>query len=153
MTTKSKTIYEHTQRAGWILRGPIVIAISVSAYMGFGYHQYEGFAVIAILLMIAYLFGSLTVSLDSERLRLRFGPGPVRRSFRIAEIKSVGVVRNKWYYGVGIHPTPHGMLYNIGGLDGIELLLLSGRKVRIGTDEPRRLCELIIEQIREKQKT
>ena len=138
---------------GWRLWGPIIIVFSVAAYFGFGYRQYEGFLVFGILLVIGYLYGSLTVTVDGERLRFYFGPGLVSKSFQLAKIGSCRVVRNKWYYGGGIHLTPNGMIYNVAGLDGIELQLLSGRKVRIGTDEPRRLCELITQQIQEKQKT
>jgi hypothetical protein len=152
MQASSKEIYRHKQRVGWILWGPIIIVITVAAYMGFGYRQYEGFVPVAILLVVTYFFDSLTVIVETERLRFFFGPGLVRKSFSLAEIKSCRAVRNKWYYGVGIHLTPHGMLYNISGLDGIELQLQSGRKVRIGTDEPQKLSELVNRLMREKER-
>jgi hypothetical protein len=52
-------------------------------------------------------------------------------------------VRNKWWYGWGIRLTPHGWLFNVGGLDAVELELASGRKFRIGTDEPQGLLNAI----------
>jgi hypothetical protein len=45
-------------------------------------------------------------------------------------------VRNPWYYGWGVRLTPHGILYNVSGLNAVELLLDDGRRVRVGTDEP-----------------
>jgi hypothetical protein len=152
MKTKPKIIYEHTQRMGWLLWGPIIIVFSVAAYFGFGYRQYEGFLVFGILLVIGYLYGSLTVAVDSERLRFHFGPGLIRKSFQLAEIASCRVVRNKWYYGGGIHMTPNGTIYNVAGRDGIELLLVSGRKTRIGTDEPQKLCDAVNRLVQDEEK-
>ncbi len=43
---------------------------------------------------------------------------------------------NRWYYGWGIRLTPHGRLYNLSGLEAVEVQLNTGKKFRIGTDEP-----------------
>ena len=45
-------------------------------------------------------------------------------------------VRNKWIYGWGIRRLPGGWMYNVWGLDAIELDLVSGKRFRIGTDDP-----------------
>ncbi len=151
MQTNSKEIYRHKQRVGWVLWGPVIFAVTVAAYFGFGYHAYEGFIPIAILLIVVYIFGSLTVIVETERLRFFFGPGFIRKSFQLAEIKSVKPVRSKWYHGLGIHLTPEGWLYNIKGLDAIEVQLQSTRKLRIGTDEPQKLCDMINGQIQKRE--
>jgi hypothetical protein len=88
-------------------------------------------------------FGSMTIELDTTALAFWFGPGLIRRSFLLAELKSWTAVTNPWWYGWGIHLTPQGWLYNVGGLDAVELELRDGRRLRIGTDEPERLCEAI----------
>jgi len=49
-------------------------------------------------------------------------------------------VRNKWWYGLGIRLTPHGWLYNVSGLDAIEIVRRSGKTFRVGTDEPKALA-------------
>jgi len=52
-------------------------------------------------------------------------------------------VTNPWWYGWGIHLTPSGWLYNVGGARAVQLDLHNGRSLRVGTDEPERLCEAI----------
>jgi hypothetical protein len=46
-------------------------------------------------------------------------------------------------YGWGIHYYGKGWLYNVAGLDAVEIRLTSGRRLRIGTDEPEVPCEAI----------
>ena len=49
-------------------------------------------------------------------------------------------VTTHWIYGWGIRWIPGGWLWNVSGLDGVELALVSGRRFRIGTDEPEQLA-------------
>jgi hypothetical protein len=35
------------------------------------------------------------------------------------------------------------VLYNVSGVQAVELELRSGKRLRIGTDEPTKLCEMI----------
>ena len=72
-----------------------------------------------------------------------FGPGWIGRSFPLREIRSWTPVTNPWWYGWGIHLTPSGWLYNVGGSRAVQLDLHNGRSLRVGTDEPERLCEAI----------
>jgi len=39
--------------------------------------------------------------------------------------------------------TPHGWLYNVSGLDAVEVTTKSGKKYRIGTDVPAELEQAI----------
>jgi hypothetical protein len=55
------------------------------------------------------------------------------------EIVGFRQVRNKWYYGWGVRGIPGGWMYNVWGLDAVELELASGKKFRIGTNEPEEL--------------
>jgi len=101
------------------------------------------FFIAAVLGFFAWLFGGLTVSLDGSHIWIRFGPGWPRKSIALAEVRGAEVVRNSWWYGWGIRLTPHGWLWNVSGLDAVELELASGRRTRIGTDEPRELAAAI----------
>jgi hypothetical protein len=56
------------------------------------------------------------------------------------EVVGFRVVRNKWYHGWGVRKIPGGWMYNVWGLDAVELELASGKKFRIGTDEPQDLA-------------
>jgi hypothetical protein len=46
------------------------------------------------------------------------------------------VVRNHWWNGFGIRVAAGFRLYNVSGLDAVELRLKSGEVRRIGTDDP-----------------
>jgi hypothetical protein len=48
-------------------------------------------------------------------------------------------VRNHWWNGFGIRMRPGFRLYNVAGLDAVELRLKSGDVRRIGTDDPQGL--------------
>lgn len=98
----------------------------------------------AILLgMVVLLFGTLTVEVDDRSVRLWFGVGWIRKTFPLSELVECRPVRNRWWWGWGIRKIPGGWLYNVSGLDAVELQLRNGKRFRIGTDEPQRLCELI----------
>ena len=90
----------------------------------------------AILAVVLVLFSTLTVTVDDVAVRLAFGLESLRREVRLDEITMARRVRNAWYAGWGVRIIPRGRLYNVGGLDAVELVLDSGRVVRIGTDEP-----------------
>ena len=98
-----------------------------------------------VFLVCLRLFGSLTVDVGGGRVVARFGSGLVRHEFKLGEIRTVRVVRNRWYNGWGIHRLPRGWLYNVSGLDAVELELGNGEAHRIGTDEPERLAAAIRE--------
>jgi hypothetical protein len=99
--------------------------------------------VASILLVTLILFASLTVEVTDAEVRLSFGPGVIRKSFQVDEIRDVRVVQNPWHYGWGIHMTPHGWLFNVAGPGAVELTFDSDTKVRIGSDEPSRLMAAI----------
>ena len=64
----------------------------------------------------------------------------------IPPYKSAEKVRNKWYYGFGIRLIPGGQMYNVAGLDAVELKLTNGRVFRVGTDESDKLLTAIQSQ-------
>lgn len=109
--------------------------------------------VLGILVVVVLCFGTLTVAVFDDAVRIRFGPIALfRREFPLSEIASVTAVTNPWYYGYGIRWTPKGPLYNVSGKDAVELELYSGKNVRIGTDEPGVLLREI-EQARKGRKS
>lgn len=96
-----------------------------------------------LLGLCAVLFGWLTVEVVGGSLECRFGPGLIRKSFALSDIREARVVRNPWYYGWGIHWTLRGWVLNVSGLRAVEITLASGRRYRIGSDEPAELAEAI----------
>ena len=94
----------------------------------------------ALLLLV---FSVLTVEVDAEAIRLRFGIGLVRKRIPLAEVKAWRTVRNPWYTGWGIRLGSGYVLWNVSGFDAVELDLASGRRFRVGTDEPATLASAI----------
>lgn len=95
----------------------------------------------ASIVFVLTSFSALTVSVDQNYLRLKFGWGIFKKKFPLAKIASVRTVRNHWYCGWGIRMWfwPYMWIYNVSGFDAVEISLKSGRVYRIGTDEPKEL--------------
>ena len=96
-----------------------------------------------VAIALAIVFNSLTVEITDNELRWHFGPGLLGYSLALDEIDRVAIVRNHWWNGFGIRMAPGFRLYNVSGLDAVELRLKSGEIRRIGTDDPQRLAAAI----------
>jgi hypothetical protein len=105
-------------------------------------------ALIALLIGVYAVFGSLTVTVDHQQLGVAFGAGLIHRHIPLDKVEKCRPVRNSWWYGWGIRLTPRGWLWNVSGLDAVELTYRSGRHFRVGTDEPERLCEAVNAAVR-----
>ena len=135
--------YSHTQ----IGYGLAFAYVGVSVFLG-ALIVMTGFSpiyLVGLVVMLAALgvFATLTVEVSKRMIRIRFGLGFVRLRFLLEDIQTYQVVKNPWYYGWGIRYTPRGWLYNISGFSAIELQMKSGKRVRIGTDEPEELARAL----------
>jgi len=97
--------------------------------------------IMALILFILASFATLSVSIDANYLRIKFGYGIFRKKFVLSEIASIAQVKNHWYYGWGIRIWfwPHMWIYNVSGFDAVEIRMKNGKTYRIGTDEPEKL--------------
>ena len=138
--------YQHTQRSKILLCVIIVVLLFMLFLMyRFGFNWIN--AVVFIIIIVAfYIFNSLVVKVNSEKIYIAFGSGLIHKTIPFTRIKSVEKVRNKWFYGFGIRLIPGGQMYNVAGLDAVELKLTNGKNFRIGTDEPDKLLEAISSQ-------
>jgi len=107
------------------------------------YRQFQYRMDCLIGLIVGTLFWGLTVEVNKDIIRLSFGFGIIHRSIPRERIATVTQVRNRWWYRLGIKWTPHGWMWNISGLDAVELTYHNGKKFRIGTDEPEALLEAL----------
>lgn len=89
-----------------------------------------------VIALVVLWFNSLLVVVDAERVKVSFGPGRPHRTMATRDVTGFRQVRNKWYYGLGTRRLSEGWMYNVWGLDAVELDLADGQKFRIGTDEP-----------------
>jgi len=139
--------YEHTQ-VGYMT---IVVITAVMVLLGI-VHANTGMNWIAIMALVIIgavlvIFSSLTVAILEDDLEIRFGPGPIRKKFKLREIDSCQIVKNPWYYGWGIRLTPHGWLYRVSGTDAVEIRMKNGKRYRIGTNVPDELQEAVLQAI------
>jgi hypothetical protein len=95
--------------------------------------------VLSFVAVVGLVFSRLTVMVGKGQVLAEFGPGRPRRRYHLTEVTAVRKVRSKWYHGWGLRWIPNGTMYNVWGLDAVELQLESGKVFRIGTDEPDRL--------------
>lgn len=144
------TRYRHTQ-TGWLLRVFVIAPALVLLLIGPAARDHRAMYVllplVAFLAILGFLFSSLTIEIDDTDLSWRFGLGIWRKSIRLMDIAVASRVRNPWWYGFGIHLTPYGWLYNVGGLDAVQIVLVDGRRVRLGTDDPDALTHVLASRI------
>ena len=134
--------YRHTQ-VGWQVYG-VLIPVSLFLMHTLITREPAVFGLVILVLGAVFaLFGWLTVDINARRVLIRFGVGLIRRTISLDAIRNFAPVRNRWWYGWGVRFTPHGILYNVSGLQAVELLLHDGRRVRVGTDEPEVLARAL----------
>jgi hypothetical protein len=143
--------YQHTQNGKLIqiiVGCSIVLCLVIAGINGWNTSAgYSLLVVVLLSLVLLWLFSSLTVEVTEEELTHWFGPGFWKKTYNLQEIETATQVRNSWIFGWGIRITPHGWLYNVSGLDAVQIKLRSGRKFRIGTDDPQGLFDAISQNI------
>ena len=145
--------YSHTQSGWWVyvaLGFGAAGLLAAIAIVNHGHPPASGPPMIfvlgvalAILLVTAACFSTLTVSVSATTLTWRFGPGFIRFSLPLAEIASVVPGRTPLWAGIGIHWIVSGWVYNVSGRDAVEILKRDGGKIWLGTDEPAALASAI----------
>lgn len=151
--------YKHTQ-IGYLM---LVVTLSVLALFTWVYTAALAEApsidsgpnllvtgIMTLIVIILSSFCSLKVSIDEKYLRIKFGYGIFQKKFSLDDIVSAQAVRNHWYYGWGIKVWfwPKMWIYSVSGFDAVEIKLKNGKTYRIGTDEPEKLEEAILQSIK-----
>jgi len=133
--------YRHTQVGYWMAGALVALAAIIAARM----QSLTIFGVMCLVTTLASaLFGTLTVIVDDTAVQVRFGPvALLRERIAVADVTHARAVRNSPLYGWGMRYIPHGRLWNVWGLDAVELQLAGGRRFRIGTDEPQALLQAL----------
>ena len=139
--------YEHTQVGYLIIVAMAAVMVLIGVVLANVGINWIAIGVLVVIAVTLVLCCSLTVVIWEDELEVRFGPGLIRKRFKLNEIESCQVVKNHWYYGWGIRLTPHGVLYNVSGFHAVEIKLRTGKKFRIGTDVPQELEEAIRQAI------
>ena len=152
MQSKHMSSYQHTQ-TGYVIIIALLAGIFIDLAVAYWAFAAEALTapsiaivsfVVAVLFLSLLIFSTLTVAIDTAYLRISFGPVYlIRRKWLLDDIASCRTVENSWWYGWGIHLTPHGILYNVSGFGAAEIRTAKGRVFRVGTDEPEQLTQAI----------
>ncbi|MCK4524197.1 hypothetical protein KAU15_04650 [candidate division WOR-3 bacterium] len=140
-------MYKHTQ-IGWLTLALLGIGILLIGYFGYRDVNVINIAVFWLLVLCVPLFATLTVVINEKFLEARFGIGLIKKKFEIKDIKSCTIVKNHWWNGWGIRKIYKGWLFNVSGLDAVELVMKNGHVYRVGTDDPEELSKAIQKELK-----
>lgn len=90
---------------------------------------------VVMLVLVAWVLSSLTIEVNDHEVVSYFGPGFWRKRIPLGDIANAARATSSPAEGWGIRVTPRGMLYNVSGLDDVEITLASGERFRLGTDD------------------
>ena len=102
---------------------------------------------VVALLVVVLGFSRLEVTVSAGRVVAAFLFDRPRREITLEEVTAVRQVRNRWTQGWGIRKISGGWIYNVWGLDAVELELSSGKVFRIGTDDSESLFTALSLQV------
>jgi hypothetical protein len=107
--------------------------------------QIPVFAIIIMIFLICLLiFYKLTIYIDENYVGFSLGIGLIKKKYPVSEIKSCRAVKNSPFTGLGIRKILNGWLFNVSGLNAIELTFRNNDSViRIGTDKPEEVSQII----------
>ncbi len=102
--------------------------------------------VLAIVLPFLLLRSKLVVTVDQEAVRISFSPF-TRRTVPLSEITEAKPRKSNpllEFGGVGVRWTPRGWAYLVSGDLGVQLELVGGKRVFVGSQRPDDLSSAII---------
>ena len=100
-------------------------------------------ALVGVLAGAFLLVGWMRVSVDDRVVRVVMGIGLLRKTVEVADIRKADVVRTRVLWGWGVHLTPAGWLYNVGGRWAVRLEFASERALMVGSADPEGLHDAI----------
>ena len=132
-------VYEHRQW-GWVgvvIAAVIVGVLVLAAGISGNSQVYAGALTAAVVgVIVTAIFGALRVHVTDDEVSVSFLLGWPRRTVGFTDVAAVRQVRNSWWHGWGYRFIPNGRMFNVSGLDAVELELTTGKVFRIGTDDP-----------------
>lgn len=135
-------MYHHRQ-VGRIIATLVAIAIVAVVAMAVMTRVLPLLLLAVLMAVVGVVFSSLTIDVVDGELRSHFGLGFMRRRILLTNIVCAKVSPSRWWDGWGIRITPRGWLYNVEGTGAVEIELRSGKRFRLGSDEPEALATAI----------
>ena len=135
-----------TRQTGWLII--ITIAITMISWLSTilladnnSHEMIYLYLFFPVLFIPVLLFYQLTVIVDFKEVKIRFGIGLIRKSWKIAQFESARAVKNSILRGWGIHYRINTSIYNVSGLKAVKCKLKnSKRSIIIGSAEPEKLA-------------
>lgn len=136
---------------GWVMVGGILFIASialVTSLSTYTTHKTPLLLIAFVLLVILLLFHSLTTIVTDTHLKIYFGAGLIRKSIPLDQVERCEVKKNQLVFGWGIRIGAGFTLWNVSGLDAVELTFKNRKwKFRVGTDKPEELHDAIVAAI------
>ncbi len=105
---------------------------------------------LALAILVACLiFTFMRIRVTDSELEIRFGTGFPKKRVDLETIVKVRRTRIPWY-AVGIKRIRHGWAWSVSPGPALELTLVDGKVVRIGTDDPQTLIQALEKGVRKK---
>lgn len=146
--TNDRSRYKHTQPATVIV---VVLSLALAACLiptRYAPGTRSVMLLIAgVLLLLLWMFSSLTIAVSDRVLSWYFGPGWIRKEVPLDHIQLAEPVQTRLLDGWGIRRTRSGWLYNASGFKAVAVKLHNGEQFVLGTDEPERLLTALSESI------
>jgi len=138
-------IYKHSQNGKVLTLSMALLAVIFFILVALDPSQmWPAGIIVVVAVLIVWLFSSLNVAVDEHRFYFWFGPGVMQKNYSLKDVASCQPVSNPWWYGWGIHLTQDGWVYNVSGFKAVQIILTNGKKFRVGTDEPEKLSQVIL---------
>jgi len=133
-------------QVGWfviVLMLPVLLFLSLSYFYQWGTSPVSltGYILLSIIFLACLLlFFRMKTVLSDDHINISYGIGLIKKRILLERVEAVSVVRNRWYYGLGIKIIKNGTLYNIHGLNAVELDIKKQKTIiRIGSGDPQKL--------------
>lgn len=100
--------------------------------------------VFALILLSLLIFLIMRTTVTDKGILIRLGFGLISKKIDATKILSAQIVQPKWYHGIGIHFVGRGsMLINANFTKAVEVKMINGSSVWIGTAHPEKLLQAI----------
>ena len=90
-----------------------------------------------VVVSVVFLgYRSLMVTVTPSEVRLAYALGWPNKTIERSRIVAAEPLRIPWWYGGGVRRTPKGWMWNIWGLQTVQITFSDGKRFLIGTDDP-----------------
>ena len=148
MIQSQMILYQRTQSARPAVLARLYLILLLALVVGFldPDTALPSLALTASILVAAVLFlglRSLMVTVTPSEVELAYSLGWPSKRIERSRILSVEPLEVPWWHGGGIHLISRGWLWNVWGIETVQLTFSDGSRLLIGTDDPEGLTSVL----------